>query len=267
MNSSTRFLLLAASLLLASCTTGVSDSSGSGGDSDITVQFSTTSTTRTEATEMLQVFLELNKDSNEDIDLNFTWNGTATEFVDYTVPNGTPVTIPAGQVTHSISLLMIDDVAGELDEFIQLKLVPPVNANLGARTVHVVTVLDDDALPFPEVEPNDDPAGANVVGTTAPGLAYEVSGATLVNFFDFFKFDGIVDSEVHVSLDPSSAVAQVVLNVLDENGVVVDVIDDDQPGTTIGTVFDVAAGQTFYLGVTVEGAGTDYVLDVIAISQ
>ena len=72
-------------------------------------------------------------------------------------------------------------------------------------------------------------------------------------------------SPVFVSMEPQSGVSEAVINVLDENGNVVATIDDDVGGTTVSTSFAVVDLQVFFLALTVEVAGTNYVLDVVGV--
>jgi len=253
--------------LLAACggSSSSDSSSDGGGGSGPTVRWTSGASWLTEDTVSWQVLLELNESHDEDIDVNFYWSGTASEFVDYFVPGGTPITIPAGQLSQAITVQVFEDDKGELDEEIKLTMVPPVNASLGSPSVHLITIADEDQVVVPEVEPNNDHLTANDVGVASSEVAYEVTGQALTTDFDVFKFTAQGNTTVFVSLAPQSAVAEAVLNVLDETGGVVEVVDDDLPGTTVSTSFTVLDGQVFFLAVTMTGAGSDWVLDVVGV--
>jgi len=262
---SSRPLILALGLLASCGSSGSSGSSSDDGGSTPTLSFSLSSSALTEATVNWSILVQLNDVHDEDIEANFYWTGTALEFVDYAVTSGTPVTIKSGQLSEAITVQVFEDARGELDETISLTLVPPQGANLGSPSQHVITVLDDDEIQVSEQEPNDDHLNPQEIGSIATEVSYEVLGSAVLGNFDVYKFDAMGNSTVFVSMDPQSAVSEAVINVLDENGDVVDIIDDDLGGTTVSTSFQVVDQQVFFLSLTVEGAGTNYVLDVVGV--
>ena len=70
--------------LLAACggSSSSDSSSDGGGGSGPTVRWTSGASWLTEDTVSWQVLLELNESHDEDIDVNFYWSGTASEFVD-----------------------------------------------------------------------------------------------------------------------------------------------------------------------------------------
>ena len=96
-------------------------------------------------------------------------------------------------------------------------------------------------------------------------MAYQITGQALTTDFDVFKFTAQGNTTVFVSLDPQSAVAEAVFNVLDESGNVLEVVDDDVPGTTVSTTIQVLDGQVFFIALTMTGAASDWVLDVVGV--
>ena len=125
--------------------------------------------------------------------------------------------------------------------------------------------MDEDEVVVPEIEPNNDHLSAHDVGVATSEVAYHVTGQALTSDFDVFQFTAEGNGTVFVSLDPDSAVAEAVLNVLDETGTVVDVVDDDVPGTTVSTSFQVLDGQVFFLALSMTGAGSNWILDVVGL--
>ncbi len=73
--------------------------------------------------------------------------GTATgSGTDYTLASGT-LTFTAGVTAQNISVTIVNDTLDEVNETIQVTLSSPSNATLGANTVHMYTITDDDAAP------------------------------------------------------------------------------------------------------------------------
>jgi hypothetical protein len=265
MKFSSRQLLLGLGLLASCGASGSSGSSSDNGGSDPNLSFSFSSSTLPEDTVNFNVVVQLDDVHDEDIEANFYWSGTALEFVDYAVTSGTPVTIQSGQLSAAITVQVFEDDKGELDETIRLTLVPPQGANLGSPSNHVITVRDDDEIQVSEQEPNDDHLNPQEIGSIATEVSYEVLGLAVLGNMDVYKFDAMGSSTVFVSMDPQSGVSEAVINVLDENGNVVATIDDDVGGTTVSTSFAVVDLQVFFLALTVEVAGTNYVLDVVGV--
>lgn len=71
--------------------------------------------------------------------------GTATGGgVDYTLAAG-QLSFDAGATSASFDVALVDDLALEPDETVQIQLSAPTGGStLGARTVHTLTILDDD---------------------------------------------------------------------------------------------------------------------------
>ena len=58
-----------------------------------------------------------------------------------------PVIIPAGATTATISITLVDNTIFENLETLELTLGTPIGAILGTITSHTLTILDDDAVP------------------------------------------------------------------------------------------------------------------------
>jgi hypothetical protein len=94
----------------------------------------------------VDLVLQLSAASNQDITVPFTASGTAIEGGDYQM-TASPIAIPAGQTTATITVNGIDDVLDELDENFVVTLGTPTNARVGHVDSETVTVADDDAGP------------------------------------------------------------------------------------------------------------------------
>ncbi len=69
---------------------------------------------------------------------NATGGGT-----DYTLAAGT-LTFAPGETSAAITVPLVDDSEYELDETVEIELTGPVNATLGAITLHTLTITDND---------------------------------------------------------------------------------------------------------------------------
>lgn len=95
----------------------------------------------------IQVDLSAVSEANASIDYNII-GGTATGGgTDYTLVSGT-LTIIAGNTNGNISLVVINDALQELSETIQIQLSNPVNSTLGANTLFIYTIDDNDQFGY-----------------------------------------------------------------------------------------------------------------------
>jgi subtilisin-like proprotein convertase family protein len=85
----------------------------------------------------------------EDLTVNYTLSGTATNGDDYQPLTGT-ATIPAGQVSASIIINPIDDQQYEGTETIQVSLATGSDYKGDTNTEHIITLADNDPKPAPK---------------------------------------------------------------------------------------------------------------------
>jgi len=83
---------------------------------------------------------------SEDVYVPFTFAGTATKDLDYSV-SATDVTIPAGGASASIYVKFYDDAIDEYDETIEIIMGDPTNATKGTPSLHTITIPDNDPEP------------------------------------------------------------------------------------------------------------------------
>ena len=256
---------LTAAALLSACSQGVAGGSSGSGQQPY-VQFSSSGFTRTEATEPIVWKVELDVAYDEDIKVEFTWSGDMTFSADYTVPSAGLVTIPAGDINTTLFVEVYEDELGELDEVLQLQLKQPSNAKLGPRTISQLLVIDDDEVLFSEEEPNDDPDEADVVGSIAEGVAYEITGQAVFPQFDWFEVTATGPTTLYAKVDPQSAFSMIGLNLVDENGDLLDYVAGSLPGQSAKLEYDLATGETVRLGVALNNNETTaYLLDVVGL--
>jgi len=75
-----------------------------------------------------------------------TANGTATAAEDYTANNGM-LTIPAGELSGTITVPILDDAVFEGDEDFSVSLNNPEGATLGTPATSTITITDDEGAP------------------------------------------------------------------------------------------------------------------------
>jgi methionine-rich copper-binding protein CopC len=109
------------------------------------VSFVTASSSGLESVSSANLQVDLSAKCGVPVTVNYTVTGTATGGgVDYTLANGT-LTISAGETTKNITIAsIINDLVVEGDETVVVTLSSPVNATLGAITVHTYIITDDD---------------------------------------------------------------------------------------------------------------------------
>jgi hypothetical protein len=114
------------------------------------VQFTAASSSGDESTSV-NLEVSLSAASGQDVTVNYgVTGGTASgSGVDYALASGT-ATITHGTLTTNIPVTIVDDSLDEPDETIEVTLSNPVNATLGAKSVHAYTIQDNDAAPVVE---------------------------------------------------------------------------------------------------------------------
>lgn len=94
----------------------------------------------------LEVKVLLSAAWSEDVFVPFTFAGTATKDLDYSV-SGESVLIPAGGASASIFVRFYDDAIDEYDETIEIIMGDPTNATKGTPSLHTITIPDNDPEP------------------------------------------------------------------------------------------------------------------------
>jgi hypothetical protein len=111
------------------------------------IYFSSTSQTSDAKVDgRIEVKVLLSAAWSEDVQVSFTFAGTATRDLDYTV-SATQVVIPAGGASASFYVNFYDDAIDEYDETIEIIMDDPTNATKGSPSVQTITIFDDDPEP------------------------------------------------------------------------------------------------------------------------
>jgi len=125
-----------------------------------TIQFDVASSlTADESLVARDVFVELDLPASTSLGVAVTatvsdaGGGSATSGVDYGAVPAQTVTFPAGSLdgaTQTMSVLILDDASIEADETVHLSLsAPSAGSTLGATSLHVLSIQDDDATGTP----------------------------------------------------------------------------------------------------------------------
>ena len=151
------------------------------------VQFTVPALNASEAGGAFPVEVSLNAMSTLDVTVPYTLSGTAQLGVDYNDGTAGSILIPAGSLTATVDLNLLQDVLYEGVETIQLDLGAPTGATLGGTTTHVVTVNDDE---FPPVL--DFSLASQSVGEGAGTAMVEVTlnAAAAVDVTAFYDLTG-----------------------------------------------------------------------------
>ncbi|MCP3911634.1 MAG: hypothetical protein GY713_11840 [Actinomycetia bacterium] len=114
-----------------------------------TVSFTSPAQSNAESVASVTVTAELSALSGKEVQVPLTFAGTAADPGDYS-PDTATLVIPVGQMSADVTLTVVDDALDEGSEIVDVSMGTPVNAGLGAVTVHTAIIQDDD--PPPAVE-------------------------------------------------------------------------------------------------------------------
>lgn len=107
------------------------------------VSLSAAAGTTHESSGSFQYTVNLSAAAGVDITVPFTMGGTATSPGDYSIA-ASPLVIPAGATSGTVTATVVDDNIYEDNKTIRLSLGTPVNATLGTVTNETFTLIDDD---------------------------------------------------------------------------------------------------------------------------
>lgn len=118
-------------------------------DNAPTVSLSNSSSTVSEGAGSFDFFATLDAISGKDVTVNLLLRGDAVVGTDYTSSPNAPIQliIPAGSLSASVNITVIDDALDEFDELVILEFDSVVNAVENIVQQSAVTILDNDAAP------------------------------------------------------------------------------------------------------------------------
>ena len=143
--------------------------------------------------------------------------------IDYSLLTGI-LFLGSGETSTSILLTVVDDLMNELDETVEVSLTAPFNADLGVRSVHTYTILDDDPAP-----------GLAVVD----GSAVEGDGLAEVTV----EMTGLSQSDVTVVYSTADVTALVGLDYASTTGLLTWSAGETDPRTLTVPVMDDAIDE------------------------
>ena len=194
-----------------------------------------------------------------DVTVHFaTANGTATAGQDYVALPDTILTIPAGQMSATISVALQDDLVDEADETFVVNLSTPTGAVIGTGA-GTGTILDNDPAPTvsiadsSRIEPGagmaamqfnvslSGPSGQTIVVpySTAPGTATaDVDYVSTSDSVTFNPGETTKSISVLVNSDASAEPDETFfVNLVAPTNATID------DGQAVGTIFDILAGK------------------------
>ncbi|MDE0903924.1 MAG: hypothetical protein OSB42_04770, partial [Planctomycetota bacterium] len=189
-------------------------------DPEPTVSFVVGSSSHLENAGSVSVQIQLSQPSGFDISVPFSISGSATQGADFGV-SPSPMTLLAGTTSVEVLIALSDDLLDEADETVVLTLGAASHAVLGAPTVHVLRIEDDDLPPqvrFLQASSSETEGttGDRVIGleiTSLSGLDVSIElslTGTASNGVDYVAPGGTV------LISAGSLSGQVVLPVLDD---------------------------------------------------
>ncbi|HUW84801.1 MAG TPA: Calx-beta domain-containing protein [Phycisphaerae bacterium] len=130
-----------------------------------TVQFDATSSSGDEPVTPVNLSVSLSPSTTDTVTVDYSVTGgtAAGGGVDYTLAAGTLIFDP-GVTSQNIPIDIVDDLAEEYDETIEVTLSNPTNADLGPNTVHTYTIVDDEGV-VDDVADGETTVNGTVIGS------------------------------------------------------------------------------------------------------
>jgi hypothetical protein len=138
-------------------------------DAAPTVAFTSMGSSPNEGNSNITLTVQLSDISGQDVTIPFAVDAASTASTpgDYTL-SASPVVIPAGNTSTTITIAMKEDTADESDETVIVVLGAPTNATLATPSTYTLTIRDDDSQPDVQWNPAE-ANGADPEGTQPPG--------------------------------------------------------------------------------------------------
>ncbi|MCY2953538.1 MAG: hypothetical protein NTU53_16405 [Planctomycetota bacterium] len=140
------------------------------------VQFTSASQSGGEGIGIMAITAKLCAPIDKDVTVPFTLTGTATQGGDYTITS-TPITIPAGSISSTITITVLNDNLYEVAETIIVTMGTPTNAIAAGGTIHTATITDDDPAPTVEFTSASQTVSEDAGTTAITARLSTVSGA------------------------------------------------------------------------------------------
>ncbi len=203
--------------------------------------------------------ITLSISSGLDVTVPFALAGDADDGLDYTILTPNPVVIPAGSLTNTIVISVVQDGLHENDERVVLTLGAPTNATLGTPSQHTVTIIDDDAPPQVMFTTSAQSLGEGV-GTMNITVTLSISSGLDVTVP--FNLSGTASEAIDYDITSSPVV--IPAGSLTDT-IVIDVTDDDVDEADETVILTLGAPTNATLGTTTVHTGTIVDDDVAAV--
>lgn len=137
-----------------------------------TVAFTSMGSAPNENNANVTLTVQLSDISGQDVTIPYTIDAasTAVNPADYTISPPSPLVIPAGQTSTTITIAMKEDTLDEADETVIVVLGAATNATLGSPSTYTFTIRDDDQPPNVSWNPAEsdlaEPEGTNAGNQT-----------------------------------------------------------------------------------------------------
>ncbi|KPA17234.1 lipoprotein [Candidatus Magnetomorum sp. HK-1] len=116
------------------------------------VAFQAVNSEISESTPWPEIQVKLNQSIEQDVWVAYSFEtateNNASQQLDYVFPAEQQIIIPAGMLSATISLTIINDDIYELNEMIIIRL-DSTNISIGSRNTHTLRIIDDDPRPSP----------------------------------------------------------------------------------------------------------------------
>jgi len=207
-------------------------------DNDPAVEFAAATTERDEASpsNLNKIGVKLLSPSTKKVTVAYSvTGGSAVVGTDFNLPNTQTLIFLEGETLKYITVTLSNDTVYEGDETAIITLSSPINAFLGARTVHTFSIVDNDPQPPPQ-EPGSTPETALFIDLqTLPRQSFkDVLAGTLEK--DTFRVH--LDAGEYLTLDvdpePIKVGAQVLFPGLASSSLVISAADGSMTPITVG---------------------------------
>jgi hypothetical protein len=174
-------------------------------DGEPNVSFNSTGQSGAENIGNFAVVVQLSAKSGKDVVVPFHVTDSendALNNVDYTLPGGS-VTIPAGSLSTSIIVAIIDDAVDENDEGFIIRMDTPTYANQMMPDAHTITILDNDNPPTVYFDIAEQAVGESI-GTAK--VTVKLSGPSSRDITVPYTIGGTATNGMDYSLYPENGI-------------------------------------------------------------
>ncbi len=237
-------------------------------DDDIpSVQWLHESQSVSESAPTVAVVAVLSFASGQDVTIPYVVTGTADiDGADHNLVSG-EFTIVAGQTTGALIFSPVDDEIPESDETVVVTIGTPANAKAGSKTVHTVTIVDDDVSPeagwtVPGKSVKEDAGAVELTVMLSKTLEvdalvnYSVSGTAEGEGVDHDLVPGVI------TIPAGQLTASIIVNITDD-----EIAEPDETViVTLNSPVNAVIGENYALVLTIQDNDPDNLPPEITIN-